>query len=177
MKRGCLQVIAVPWMVSSSVPEMRVSVTENGHTHVELDVAVLPERFDDALVHRGVEIHFEHGQWTRTHPAVSDTDPVPRDLFDWGGTEPRGGTQDIDDWVRDFRAQWRQIARCPDPRFYEVLGSLWLAEEGAQRFGCRHFILVGHDMWVEVLSVSVKWRWTNAAATWIDPSSLARRSP
>lgn len=174
MERGRLQVIAVPWMVSPSVPEMRVSVVESGHARVALDVAVFPDRPDEALVNRGVEIHFEHGQWVRTHSAASDADPLPPDLFDRSAIGPRGPTQDVDDWLRRFRAEWRRNVNCPDPHFYEVLASTWIVEEGAQRFGCRHFVLVGHDMWVEVLSMSATWRWTEPSATWIDPSNLPR---
>jgi hypothetical protein len=176
MTRGRLQVVAVPWMVSPSVPEMRISIVENGHTRVALDVAILPSRPDEepGLVNRGVEIHFEHGQWVRTQPAASDTDPLPPDLFDRSAVAFGDVGDDIDGWMRRFRAEWEREGTCPDPRFYEVLESHWLVEEKAHRFGCRHFALVGHDLWMEVLCKSFEWHWITPAAEGIDPSNLTR---
>jgi hypothetical protein len=33
---------------------------------------------------------------------------------------------------------------------------------GAHRFGCRHYVLVGRDMWLEVIGLGVSWSWADA---------------
>lgn len=177
MIRGKLRAMSVPWMVSPSVPEMRISIVENGHSVVLLDAAVLPSLLADSehLANRGVEVQFEHGQWVRTHVAASDANVLPRDLFDWSAVEfANVAAEDVDGWTRAFRAEWMRRGDCPDPRFYEVLDSRWVREENAQRFGCRHFVLVGHDLWMEVLCTTTTWRWKNGGPGRLDPSELPR---
>ena len=177
MSRGRLQAVPVPWMVSPSVPEIRIGIVENAHARVALDVAVLPSAPNDAsgLVNRGVEVLFRHGQWVRTYPPASDTDPVPIGLFDRSALEFKSVTGDLDGWMRRFREEWRRQGNCPDPGFYEVLGSQWIVEEHAARFGCRHFVLVGHDLWMEVLCTDVEWSWIRPGATGLDPFSLSQQ--
>jgi hypothetical protein len=34
-----------------------------------------------------------------------------------------------------------------------------MKEQNAARFGCQHFVLKGHDMWVELMAKSFQWRW------------------
>ena len=178
MSGGRLQVMPVPWMVSPSVPELRIRIMENGDTQVALDVAVLPTVLDDAseLVNCGVEVHFRHGQWVRTHPAASDIDAVPTGLFDRSAVEFGSVTGDPKSWMRRFRAEWMRQGHCPDPSFYEVLESRWIKEENAARFGCRHFVLVGHDLWIEVLCVAVEWHWIAPGALGLDPRTLVGSS-
>jgi hypothetical protein len=52
---------------------------------------------------------------------------------------------------------------CPDPWVYEIESSTWLRESGAGRFGCRHFLMRGREMWVEVLALGYSWRWHQPA--------------
>ena len=163
-------------MVSPSVPEMCVTIVEGNHAIVALDVATPQTPLNEAapLVNRGVRIQFEHGQWVRTYPAATDVDPVPRDVFDWSGIEFRGDrVGDGGEWLKRFRAQWARQGTCPNPSFYEALESRWIEEENACRFGCRHFVLVGHDMWMEVLCTGMSWAWRPPDADVAAAGSLA----
>lgn len=157
MTRGRLVVVPVPWIVSPSVPELRISITENGHTVVRVDVGTLPSSVDASLTTRGVEVIFHHGQWVRTYPAIDDIDPMREHAFD--SSSIPYGSDDAPDALRRFREAWVHSGVCPDSRFYEVVGSTWIADENAARFGCRHFVIVGHDIWMELLAVDYEWGW------------------
>lgn len=166
MTRGRLVVVPVPWMVSPSVPELRISIAENGHTVVRVDVGSLPAHVDASLETRGVEVTFHHGQWVRTYPAIDDIDPIREHTFD--SSSIPYGADDAPDALYRFREAWAQSGVCPDSRFYEVTGSTWIADENAARFGCRHFVIVGHDIWMELLAVDYEWGWTAPGARSID---------
>jgi hypothetical protein len=174
MNHGRLSVVPVPWLVSPSVPGLKIEVTENADARAIFDVLVLADETDAAqLVRRGVELRFEHGQWLRTHPAADDTEPIADGYFDREGIEQAVITGDGSDWERDFKHKWRSRGMCPDPGFYEVANSAWLVDENAVRFGCRHFVLVGHDLWVEVLCMGIAWQWTTPQAIGIETAGLA----
>jgi hypothetical protein len=177
MKRGRLLVVPVPWMVSPSVPELRIKTIENAGTQVALDVLALDGAGDDSseLISRGVEVGFGHGQWVRTYPAASDRDPIPGDLFDRGSLGTGADLGDPDAWLRRFRVQWRDQGNCPDPGFYEVAESAWISEVNAARFGCQHFVLAGHDLWMEVLCMGFTWRWTEPGSLGIETANWPSR--
>jgi hypothetical protein len=60
--------------------------------------------------------------------------------------------QDSELWAERFYSYWEKTNICPDPRMYEVGNSRWLNETNASRFGCKHFTILGHDNYVEVLA-------------------------
>jgi len=161
---GKLSAVEVPWLVSPSVPEIRVTVEENNDAVATFDVAVLPENDPLAaeLVSRRVEVHFKAGQWLRTYPAIDDANVVPPDLFDWGEIQLSGDDVAKEDHLIEFRKRWIATGVCPNPGIYEVRSSTWLAESRADRFKCKHFVVVGHDMWIEVLCKGISWRWAGA---------------
>jgi len=154
-------------MVSRAVPELRVLIKETGDTRVRCDVAVLPTLPGGALDLRGVTITFRHGQWVRTYPAASDVDPLPKGRFDRSFV-PYGSGDVVDnpeEYLDAFREDWMARRDCPDAHFYEVMDSRWVLEENAARFGCRHFVLVSHDLWMEVLCTGMDWTWDEVGAT------------
>ena len=71
---------------------------------------------------------------------------------------------DVERAYADSRARWVSTGRCPDPGVYQVESSAWLVEAGAARFGCRHYVVVGHDMWIEVLCLGLSWRFCGDAS-------------
>lgn len=172
MKHGRLLVVPVPWLVSPSVPGLKIEVTENADARAIFNVLALAQETDGSeLVHRGVDLRFEHGQWVRTHPPADDAEPLADGYFDRGSVE-QTAILDGSDWGRDFKDTWRSRGMCPDPGFYEVADSVWLAEENAVRFGCRHFVLVAHDLWVEVLCMGIAWQWAKPQELGIETSGL-----
>jgi hypothetical protein len=96
---------------------------------------------------------FFDGAWVRFSPGYADAEVVEDSAYDWSAiyrhltaTEP-------------FREVWLRSHVCPNPRAYEVADSPWLAELGRAKMDMapyRHFLILGHDAYVEV--VAQDWR-------------------
>lgn len=156
--------LVVPWMISPSVSFMKWVAEEDGDAVVEFEIAMLDDRGDGTPPANRVRIVFVGGQWLRTFPAASDLESMPPDLY---GTDhiPLNSLYVESDYLARFDAMWRDAGACPDPRAYEVSGSEWLETSGGARFGCRHYVLVGHDGWGEVLAKSYTWEYLEVMAT------------
>jgi hypothetical protein len=153
--------LALPWMTSTSVSDLHVSVVENGDATVRCDVAAISDQdpFGELAIRRA-NVSFRGGQWLRIEPAASDAATVPPDRFDWNGLPFRGvKDQNFDGFLREFRTSWIETGNCPDPKVYEIMSSTWLSSSGAIRFGCKHYLIVGRDLWLEILSLDFKWRY------------------
>jgi hypothetical protein len=151
-------------MISTSVSDLHVSLVENGDATVSCDVAVISDLdpFGE-LVDRHVSLSFRGGQWLRLEPAVSDVTTVPPDRFDWNGLPFRGvKNEDLGGFLGEFRTSWLEAGNCPDPNIYEIMHSTWLNSSGAIRFGCKHYVVVGRDLWLELLALDFKWRYEQA---------------
>ncbi len=180
---------SVPWMVSPSTPYVRLITTEGqltevmfaayfgigdeisdtsnpsviGHTSVAIvdnpyDLSEKSEDEDGA--YRVVKLQFQGGLWARMSPSYSDREVLNPSLFGfssvWSEYSPE---QDIDNWLSSFRQEWLRTSICPDPRFYEVKNSLWLQELKTDESEYKHFIVKGHDAYVEV--VAQGWSWNS----------------
>ena len=155
--RSQLLALPVPWMISPSVSGIVVRTIENDNTEVEVDAEMLEGTARIAIV-------FRSGQWVRMAPADSDASTLPEAKFDHAQI-PASKIALTASYPRDFRELWVQLGSCPDPGFYEVKESPWLTEANAARFGCRHFVVCGRDMWLEVLALDYSWSVTNKAAS------------
>ena len=72
-------------------------------------------------------------------------------------------SQDSEIGCEKFRTYWKETSICPDPRIYEVENSKWLENEArAIKLGCKHFIVLGHDNYIEVLAKD--WNWVSLGA-------------
>jgi hypothetical protein len=163
-------------MVSVSVSELRVTVVENGDAVVVFDAMALGGAgADNDFLERSVEVTFKAAQWVRTAPAATNECAIPPDLFDRSAVEP-GPDDDPGEYLDAARRRWIASGICPDPNFYEVAESRWLAESGAAKLRCKHYVLEGHGMWIEVLCRSMAWRWVEpAASAALVPSTRGRR--
>ncbi|RIH90774.1 hypothetical protein Mterra_00146 [Calidithermus terrae] len=157
--------LKVPWKLSPSVSAFRVEVTENDAAEVAFDVYDLSGRDGvEDLEFLRVVMEFPGGQWVRMYPVIDDDDPDLLGRFDWGSVPSFfDATRSPHETGEEFRSAWRAAGVCPDPWVYEVESSTWLGESGAGRFGCRHFLVRGREMWVEVLALGYSWRWHRPA--------------
>lgn len=109
-----------------------------------------------------INLLFEAGVYARFCPSFSDREVVQVEIFDW--SEVRGRQQlgeTISAWKERFLSEWLDTSICPNPRMYEVQSSLWLAEVWPDVANFKHFLLLGHDVYVEVIAQG--WRWESAA--------------
>jgi len=164
MTQGKLVIVKLPWMLSPSVSDLRVEVIENGDCVISAEVAVLPESapLTNALDNRRVSLTFAGGQWVRTHPYLGDH-VIPPNLFE-PPQKPWFDRLSVQRSLRQCRELWVSSGHCPNSRVYQVQNSSWIREQNAERYGCQHFVLQGHDIWVELLAKSFRWRWSGASS-------------
>jgi hypothetical protein len=132
----------------------------------------------DTLLFRGnvdkrdriVKLTFDCAAWARMYPFDSD-ESVFDSNYDWSAVGGRDfePNPDPEDWgeelweesVKRFRQQWGRTSICPDPGMYEVYASPWLQETGASDIGLKHYMILGHDAYIEILASSWRWEFIN----------------
>ncbi len=116
-----------------------------------------PALQEAGLAYYHLRVVFERGTWARVSPGLSDADPIDRSRYDVRALRPYDDPLlPVHERVRAAWAAWRQTGRCPDPRMYQVVGSHWIEPLGKVADGLAHFIIVGHDSFVEV--IAREWR-------------------
>lgn len=175
--------VTVPWQISPSVPYLQLqegadgkpsSATFIGHFKEGNDQLAevgspLPKRIGapSAFSPEGartpgrfqmVRVNFLGAQASRVCNAVSDVEVISESDFDWSAV-PSGllPGEKVSDNVKRISDQWHSTGICPDPGMYEVKDSTWLRELGMDQKSSRHFILAGHDDYLEV--VADDWQW------------------
>lgn len=155
--------IKVPWMVSPSVSDLKLIALENEETSIHVAVSMLPQEDEgggDLLLAGGrVEIFFDSGRWIRTSPSYSDREVVPPNQFDMSLVNPGPISNQIE-YLRSFVSKWRTLNHCPDSGFYEIQDSSWITESDTARYNCRHYLIVGSDVFIEILATAFIWKWS-----------------
>lgn len=177
--------LGVPWLVSPSTPYLRLIASEGKTTEVtfvayfgvadekphsdvvftSVEIVENPyfssEQLDDeSSASRVVKLEFQQGLWVRMYPAYSDREVVNPYLFapssSWSDFNPE--LDDIDTWLLSFKQEWIRTSICPDPGFYEVKNSFWLQEVKLDESRYKHFLVKGHDAYVEILARNWSWK-------------------
>lgn len=181
-----LRPVKVPWQISPSVPYLRLHVypggkscavtfigffKNEGTTVASKGVLVIRDPGEFQLAdtargaqHRMIRILFEGVLGSRQLPAVSDGNVIREEEYDWS-LVPTGMQkgEKPEDAVKRVDTLWRTNGSCPDPAMYEVDGSRWLAST-KDGVGSRHYILLGHDDYVEIIARDWKWEAGQAVA-------------
>jgi hypothetical protein len=85
----------------------------------------------------------------------SDKEVVREEEYDWSEV-PNFGMQSLD--VSDpFQVEWAKTGFCPDSGMYEVKESCWVLDSPRVK-NHKHFLILGHDVYVQVLAESWEWR-------------------
>ena len=108
---------------------------------------------------RRIELSFENAYLARACQGVllANGDDVLETQFELVGVPDESSEAAFETkWQH-----WLKTGTCPDPRFYVATSSTWLDE--ASRFPpvgteIRHYVLTGHDGYIEVLSSGYSWR-------------------
>lgn len=187
MSKPRLIFVNVPWMISPSTPFLRLSWSEeDSATHVDFvayyetygrqirvpdgDIQVVnaPSEFvarsDNAEVpYRLVRVTFTAVSHLRVLPAISSWQVIDEDDYDWRYakfTYVEGSS--IDDYLQRTAEEWLRSGICPNARMYVVEKSPWIRELGSEYYGASHFLLLGHDAYVEI--IADKWEWQEGQA-------------
>jgi hypothetical protein len=166
--RPVLRPWSVPWMFSPSGPGLKLTCVEEPWAFAVTAYAFFGPLAESSLNdkdavdpgHHSVRIEFVRGGWSHFSPIFAERDPIDRARYDWSQVPFSGPVDRTKDWSGEYNQAWLERGACPDPGAYEVLGSSWLLEPRVARFGLRHFILVGHDAYAEVLAKD--WTWSLA---------------
>jgi hypothetical protein len=176
----------VPWQVAPSTPLLRLYATDYEDTIVkfaghfglehpkddtevsgvgsEIVAVVSADGLDKAVPgdrrapYKVIKAAFRSSPWSRMSPAISDSKTIDEELYDWSAvTGYSPSSESFDAWSQRYDETWLRTGICPDPNFYEVEHSAWLAETGAARYGMKHFLITGEDSYIEVIAAD--WTW------------------
>ena len=174
--------LKVAWEVSPSTPYLRLVAVENaaqGDTYVEfvafygleqdtsaaspgsvVRVVGPPPDFESRSnsvsgPYRLLRLLFKLAIAARMCPAYADSQVIDESRYDWSDIpddyEP--GEQ-LGNYLARYREQWRRGGVCPDPGVYQVNGSRWIEELELlnEPIRWKHYIVLGHDCYVEVIA-------------------------
>ena len=178
--------VKVPWAVAADTPYLRLTASESPvEAHVrfvaffalgrDVRTTQTPSQVGfaraevfypphDSNIKRGppsgpdqvIKVSFDQAVEARMVRAFSDASAIDYSAFDCSALfDPNEYVEDIKRWLTEYHQEWRRTGFCPDPRMYEVEGSAWLGEY--EHHGWKHYIIVGHDAYVEVLAKDWKW--------------------
>jgi hypothetical protein len=147
-----LKPLPVSWMVSPSVPHLKVAAAETDSkspTTVEFFAT-----HQDGTMSR-MRLVFRRGNWMKWSPNYTDAEVVPEADYDWSEVPLLSTGADYEKSRRERRDKWAMTGLCPDPQVYEVHNSPWLKalpwpSSGGEDY--RHYLILGHDNYVEVLA-------------------------
>ena len=148
-----IECIELPWMISTSVSNFQMTVVENGNCQLLLDT-FWGHNVSESQYRR---VALEFSDVAATHYGVfrNDNERGGKEAFDWPNelSSPRNA-QEFQDWFEAKAAKWESTGICPDPNFYRVTGSQWIAEYFEQP---EHFLLCGCDAFIEILALKFSW--------------------
>ena len=175
--------VTVPWKIDPGAPYLTLQTSSTGEpvsatfvAYFKLDelaakatrstepvIASEPAEFEPRSLElkaafRLVRVFFMQGRAGRVCRAFADHEVVREADFDWEAvaSSPRPD-EPPEMTVRRVRDLWVMTGICPDPCMYEVEDSPWLRESGISDPIWHHYLLLGHDDYVEVIAQSWKW--------------------
>lgn len=179
MSKQILIPVSAPWEIELATPRLSLQAFESA-SDPPVTVGMWVERFD--LMNRSspnnktvqtiewrtarIKVTFERGIASRLCFGVSDAEAIREEDYDWSRIPvklERG--ESLDAYVIRYDNWCAEHGQCPDPRMYEVANSDWLEmlSPDLEKAGFRHFMLLGHDAYVEV--VAMNWSWEECPKT------------
>jgi hypothetical protein len=123
----------------------------------ETNLKLGPQEGTDQIV----KITFASAVEAKMMRGFSDASALDYDMFDCSAMTYHPNKpiaiKDQSELLRWHREEWEKTGFCPDPCMYEVENSTWIKNINNQKNGCKHYIVVGHDAYVEVKAKDWKW--------------------
>jgi hypothetical protein len=148
------EIVEVPWMISTSVSNIHISVAENGACRLLADTFWGHHRAEGQ--YRRVAIDFFAVAAVYYGIFRGDNEYGGRGPIDWTNVHTMKPTSEIelDAWLDARANRWEATGVSPDSHFYRIIGSNWVDDYCGQP---GHFLLCGHDAFVEVLASGYEW--------------------
>lgn len=148
-----IESILLPWMVSTSVSNFQMTVTENGNSQLLVDT--FWGHHSEQHQYRRVAVQFEGVAAAYYGAFRNDNEQGGRESFDWSNvfTKPQNA-EELQSWLESDADEWESTGMCPDSNFYRVIGSRWVEDYFGQP---QHFLLRGCDGFVEMLALDFSW--------------------
>ena len=180
--------LSVPWMISPSMPNLKLMLEENGSALVQFfglfgyeplteSDAAKPDlgqgtrglRLDPNMKrarHQLISMAFKNVGWLLRSPQHSDREVVNESLFDWSDVRGRMRADEAAvEWQRRCLEEWRETRIAPDPSVYIVTNSDWNARE-AKQWGLKHYLVLGDSSSIEVLAQDFEWSSEGGVLGW-----------
>jgi hypothetical protein len=174
--------VQVPWMISPSVPYLCFGAQETGRPLTATFIGFfkceaagrppapgirkvgdpgpfIPSEHAKGAEYRLVQVEFEQAFASRRSPSFSDTQVVEEGAYDWSlvPNMPLPG-EAIKDFLVRVEKIWLSTGQTPDPGMYEVRRSRQLQSAGLPEGEWHHYLMLGHDEYLEVVARSWSWR-------------------
>ncbi len=175
--------VSVPWQISPSVPDLKIKRFADGYSlsvtfigHFKCDELIGEKAASESIqvvtegaefeptplslkaTFRMVRLNFLSAYFSRCCQSVSDSQTIREDDYDWSDVgSSLMPNESIEENFRRTRDLWLTTGVCPDPGMYEVRNSSLLLEYAQQSSELRHYIMLGHDEYIEVLAKG--WNW------------------
>lgn len=172
--------LALPWAVSptsevdltATEAALRVEVGANygplASAQTEASGAKADWSWRPTLIEFRAVVVFAWGRMPDAGEVPSPSERYGRDQipFEADETSYGPGRERFDTW-------WLEKAQAPDSGIYEVKGAEWLWPVEFDKSRFRHFVIEGHDTYVEVVAETVFWRDGSPSSSWSQCSLLA----
>lgn len=168
----------VPWRINASSGVTKFAGTEGTFsvwftaffgeheaTRERMELEAQGIRIDDEVLNKlgmhEVELHFPSVSAIRVLPSHSSGVLLDEGSFDWSALPLRAlQLKAFSQWQLQHASLWAAGKRCPDPRFYQVLGASFLAQLELTSDRHKHWIVLGHDISLDIIADKFLWNIT-----------------
>ena len=161
--------LQVPWSIAWAVPQLHMTIVENGRATIQFLGKFLNENTD-------VETHQSHEKvvtveivdvvWSRSSPRFSEHSIIDESLYARGKSLTTLYSLSHDESMKYLYEQWVNLKVCPDPQAYKVLDSQWISQHKSKysmKDEASHYLFHGNDMYIEVIGTKMTW---TSSQTW-----------
>lgn len=174
-----LSPLIVPWMISPSMPNLKMMLEDNGRgvfqffgffgfepltederTKQDIGQGTQGLRLDPSRKngrHQLISLTFKNIGWLIKNPQHSDTEVINESLFDW--SEVRGRLipgETISEWQNRCSQEWVNTKISPNPSIYTITNSDWNIQE-AKTWELKHYLILGDSSYIEILAQDFEW--------------------
>ncbi len=157
--------VEVPWMISPSANDLCLRVDEEGLARISLsgwfkygtsklegtNAEIQPGTYAEVVVE--IRVAF----YSCLSAAARQDTVIDHALYDTSSISPEEN-ETVFELMDRNEAVWQRTLVCPDPSFYLVSESERVrASSALRRLNVSHWILVGHDAYIEVVGGKMRW--------------------